>query len=59
MRRASREHRRKLEAGYRRMARDKAREVGALKWVETLMGDAEKEQQRSVTPSRAGPSGRR
>lgn len=28
-----------LEAGYRRMAADKAREAEALEWAESLLGD--------------------
>jgi hypothetical protein len=51
--------RRSLEAGYRRMARDREREAIALKWAEALVGDVAEEPRRRVTPSRAAPSGRR
>ena len=59
MRRPGREHRRKLEAGDRRMACDREREALALEWSDALVGDAAEEPRPRVTPSRAGPSGRR
>jgi len=41
-----------LEAAYRQMSQDHAREIEALEWAEALIGDADDEKDESATAHR-------